>query len=302
MKTLKYSFGLVDSCNMCGAEESNFKILGKRLNQSQGFRPKRKIGISTTIAKCKNCGLIFSNPQPIPNDINNHYGTPPEDYWKDEYFVLDDNYFSPQIQRLKDLIDFKPGLKTLDIGAGLGKCMIALEKKGCEAYGFEPSEPFYQRAIQKMKISPDRLTLGSIEDANYPENYFDFITFGAVLEHLYDPSRSILKALQWLRPDGMIHVEVPSSDWLVNKLINFYYKLTGSDYVGNISPMHVPFHLYEFSSRSFHEHAKKHNYEIADYGYYVCETYMPKLIDFLIRPYMKKTNTGMQLEIWLRKI
>jgi 2-polyprenyl-3-methyl-5-hydroxy-6-metoxy-1,4-benzoquinol methylase len=199
------------------------------------------------------------------------------------------------------LLDIKNGLKALDVGAGLGQSMIALNKIGFDSYGFEPSEPFYYRAIEKNNINPDRLKLGMIEDLEYTNNFFDFITFGAVLEHLYDPSSAIIKAIKWLKPNGIIHIEVPSSDWLVSKLINTYFRLIGTDYVTNISPMHPPYHLYEFSLKSFKEHSIMNNYEITFYKYFVCNTHMPKLIDYFIKPYMKMTNTGMQLSIWLRK-
>jgi 2-polyprenyl-3-methyl-5-hydroxy-6-metoxy-1,4-benzoquinol methylase len=286
---------------MCGSKTDKHKILGKRLNASQGKNPKNKIGITTTIVKCTNCGLIYSNPQPVPFDIQDHYGVPPENYWKENYFNVSDNYFQGEIERLKKLIDFKDGIKSLDIGAGLGKQMIALSKAGFSTYGFEPSKQFHERAISKMGINPDKLKLGMIEEVEYPENYFDFISFGAVLEHLYDPSDSILKAMKWLKPNGIIHIEVPSSDWLIGKIINLFYKLKRTDYVGNLSPMHEPFHLHEFGIKSFEEHAKQYNYELAFYDYYVCQTFMPKIADYILKPYMRLTNTGMQLCVWLRK-
>lgn len=300
-KQKRYYFNYIDNCNMCGSKTDKHKILGKRLNCSQGKSPKNKIGITTTIVKCTNCGLIYSNPQPVPFDIQDHYGVPPESYWKENYFTVTDNYFQGEIERLKTLYDFKNGMKSLVIGAGLGKQMIALSKAGFDTYGFEPSKQFHERAISKMGISPDKLKLGMIEEVEYSENQFDFISFSAVLEHLYDPSDSILKALYWLKPNGIIHIEVPSSDWLIGKIINLYYKLKRTDYVGNLSPMHVPFHLYEFSLKSFEEHARQHGYELAFHEYYVCQTFMPKIADYILKPYMRWTNTGMQLCIWLRK-
>lgn len=302
MTALKYHFDLVSNCNMCGSATQNHRILGKRLNASQGKRPASKTGITTTVAKCTNCGLIYSNPQPIPFNIQDHYGIPPENYWKSNYFTINDSYFKYEIDVLRTLLpDFK-GLKALDIGAGLGKSMIALDNVGFETFGFEPSEPFYKKAIEKMKINPERLKLGMLEEVNYPKNEFDFITFGAVLEHLYAPGESIEKALQWLKPNGIIHIEVPSSNWLVNKLINAYYRLTGTDYVANISPMHPPYHLFEFSLESFQLHGKNNSYEVIHHEYHVCETYLPSFINFFIKPYMRKTNTGLQLCVWLKKI
>ena len=286
---------------MCGSKTENHKILGRRLNKSQDWNPGKKVGITVTVCKCTNCGLVYSNPQPVPINIQDHYGTLPEDYWTPEYFAIDENYFKNEIERLNKLTEIKKGMNSLDIGAGLGKQMIALSKVGFNAYGIEPSEQFYERAISKMKINPERLKLAMIEDIDYPENYFDFISFGVVLEHIYDPASAIDRAIKWLKPNGIIHIEVPSSDWLINKLINIYYKIKLSDYVGNLSPMHKPFHLYEFSLKSFENH-KIGKYEIAFYEYYVCNTFLPSFIDYIVKPLMKRTNTGMQLCVWLRKI
>jgi len=287
---------------MCGSPANRHKILGQRLNQSQGYDPKSKIGISTTVMKCRNCGLIFSNPQPVPFDIQDHYGVPPEAYWKPEYFEIDNKYFGHQIETTKKLSSFKNGMIALDVGAGLGKCMISLQNAGYDPYGFEPSIPFYQKAIEKMKIPPEKLQLGMIENIEYPKDNFDFITFGAVLEHLYDPSAAIKKAMNWLKPGGLIHIEVPSSKYLIPRIFNFYFRLRGTNYVNNISPMHRPFHLFEFGIDSFKVNGANNNYEIAHHEYYVCDIYfIPRLFHPFFKWYMSKTNTGMQLAVWLRK-
>ena len=298
---LSYIFTYIENCNMCDSPTGKHKILGKRLNTSQGRNPWKKIGITTTIARCSNCGLVYSNPQPVPVDINSHYGVPPENYWKEGYFKVQPHYFENQLEKLSKLMPFREGMRSLDIGAGLGKAMIALAKAGFDSYGFEASAPFYEKAISVMGISPEKLKCTTIENADYPDEFFDFISFGAVLEHLYNPSDSIQIAMKWLKPGGLIHIEIPSSKWLLNDLINIFYRLTGSDYVANVSPMHNPYHLYEFDLKSFSEHAKKHNYEIIWHEYYVCVTYMPKFIDLFLQPLMKWTNTGMQLCVWLKK-
>mgnify|MGYP002382273216 CR=1 FL=1 len=285
---------------MCGSR-SNLSILGKRLNAPQGKNPISKTGITTTIVKCQHCSLIFSNPQPIPQTLLDHYGVPPESYWNDEYFRVEDGCFQHEINTAYHLINKKEKIVALDVGAGIGKSMIAMQKAGVEAYGIEPSSPFYERAISKMDIHTDRLVHASIETALFPSAFFDFINFGAVLEHLYDPSQAIIRALTWLKPSGVIHVEVPSSRWLVNKIANFYYRSIGTDYVANLSPMHIPFHLYEFSVDSFRQHGRVQGYEVALCEYFVCQTYMPPVFDRFLRVVMDRTKTGMQLGVWLRK-
>lgn len=286
---------------MCGSDAASHRILGKRLNRSQGKNPRRKVGITTTIARCDVCGLIYSNPQPRPFNLSDHYNVAPEDYWNESYFQTNDDYFGHEIGTLKSLYPFKQGDRALDIGAGLGKCMIALKKSGFEVHGIEPSEPFFRRAIERMSISQDELRLASIEEASFPHEYFDFITFGAVLEHLYDPSASVHKAMGWLKIGGIVQIEVPSSDWLISRIANLYYKLVGLDYVANISPMHEPYHLYEFTLESFRKNGQINGYQIIHHDYYVAPTYMPKVLDRILVPFMKLTRTGMQLCVWLQK-
>ena len=200
------------------------------------------------------------------------------------------------------MINFKSRMRALDIGAGIGKCMIALSSSGFDVEGFEPSVTFLEKAIEVMGISPHKLKLGMIEDVEYPSERFDFITFGAVLEHLYDPSNAIYKAISWLKRDGVIQIEVPSSNWLISKLVNIYYKIIGVNYVTNISPMHEPFHLYEFTLQSFIENGKINNYQVVSYEYTVCSLiHTPIFLHSIFRWYMSKTNTGMQLTVWLKK-
>ena len=288
---------------MCGSETKGHKVLGQRLNKSQGRRPKKKTGISVSIQKCTNCNLIYSNPLPIPNDIQDHYGTPPEDYWGEKYFNWSPDYFSNEISEAKDLLPFSDGMKALDIGAGIGKAMKSLDAAGFETHGLEPSEPFFKRALERMKIEPDKLRFGAIEDLEYDENTFDFITFGAVFEHLYEPSACLEKAIKWLKPGGVIQIEVPSSKWLLPKYMNFYFKMIRTNYVTNLSPMHSPFHLYEFDVKSFQVLYEKLNFSIVKNRYSVGSIYFfPKFLHSMLRWYMKKTNKGMQLTVYLKKL
>lgn len=185
-------------------------------------------------------------------------------------------------------------MTALDIGAGEGFAMKSLSVAGFDSWGLEPSEPFRRHCIDGMGIDPGRLQLASIETAEYPPESFDFITFGAVLEHIYDPHSALSKAMDWLKPSGVIQAEVPSSDWLIAKLVNVYFRLCGTNYVTNISPMHSPFHLYEFTLSSFRD------FDVVEHWIDVAE---PMHVPFksLFRWLMHKTGTGMQLTVFLRK-
>ncbi len=95
---------------------------------------------------------------------------------------------------------------------------------------------------------------------------------------------------------------MPSSRWLVSRLVNAYYRLCGTRLVTNVSPMHVPYHLFEFSPRSFELHGHRAGYEIAEQRFTVCSIpHAPGVLHAPLRWWMERTGTGMQLEIYLRK-
>ncbi len=298
-----YKFEDVDVCEMCNDKTDNHKILGQRLSQSQGYNPRNKTGISVSVKKCTNCGLIYSSPQPIPNNILDHYGIDPEEYsWKEGYFDYDPAYFARQITNAQELLGAKEGMRALDIGAGLGKAMRSLQDKGFEVYGIEPSGQFRARAIEWLNIPEERISLGSVEETEFPDNHFDFITCGAVFEHFYHPAAVLEKAMRWMKPGGIIQIEVPSADHLVPKLINFYYKLRGTNYVTHLSPMHAPFHLYEYTLESFRKCCDKLGMKLERHYYEVCEILAgPSFLKPALRKYMEWTNKGMQLTVYLRK-
>lgn len=301
MKDITYRLVTPEKCNMCHSPVSESKMLGRRLNSSQGLSPKKKPGFSVSVMRCNNCGLIYPSPLPIPSSIDDHYGVPPESYWTDAFLTVEDDYYSGNIRLIEKTLDIKEGMKALDIGAGIGKCMVALERRGFETYGIEPSSTFYQRTQENFNFSPEKFHQESIESAEFENEMFDFITFGAVLEHLYDPFGSIEKALRWTKKGGVIAIEVPNSDWLIAKLINKVYKIKGSDFVANISPMHEPFHIFEFTKKTFEEAAKLLNYEIALLEYFPGQTYGPGPIKKLLKP-MVKGEKAMQLYVILRKL
>jgi len=286
---------------MCGAGPTRFEIMGMRLNRTQGLQPKQVSGIAVSIKKCRKCGLIFADPQPIPASLDDHYGTA-EGYWNSEYFAEDPSYFVNEIAEAKRLLAPRPCVRALDVGAGIGKAMKAMSAAGFDTYGIEPSEAFRAKAISHTGIPGDRISLATVEQAEFAQSSFDFISFGAVLEHLYSPSLALERALGWLQPGGIIQLEVPSSRHLVARCINLFYRLRGTNFVTNTSPMHNPFHLYEFGLRSFEDHGRRAGYEVAQHAYLVCAiSHFPKFLHQALDWYMQRTQTGMQLAVYLRR-
>ncbi len=207
-----YTFHEVTTCNMCGAAASDAKVLGVRLDKSQGRKPKNRTGIAVTICRCRNCYLVYANPQPIPRQLSDHYGLPPESYWKTVKVDPPTGYFQRELTTVGKLLNFKPGMKAIDVGIGLGKEARVMREMGFDVYGFEPSEPFFRKAVELLGADGNRFQLATIEEAEFDKQSFDFVSFGAVLEHLYDPSAALAKAMSWLKPAALYMVKYPIHD------------------------------------------------------------------------------------------
>ncbi len=298
----EYSFRPVETCNMCAAGAGEFRVLGVRLNRSQGRAPRAVRGAGVTIVRCRRCDLVFPDPQPVPGSVHDHYDMPGEEYWSDSRAspVADPAAIARfGALRARFAQDAKPA--ALDVGVGSGFTALAMIAAGFELHGFEPIPQFRELALETLGLPEDRIRLAGIEDAEYPAESFDLVNFGAVLEHLYDPSGSLEKALGWLRPGGLIVLEVPSADWLVAKVVNAFLRLRGTRYVTNTSPMHSPFHLYEFTKRTFRLNGARLGYEVVEVVYEVGgATTLPGLLQRALEPIMRWTDTGLTLSVTLR--
>ncbi|MEQ8576667.1 class I SAM-dependent methyltransferase [Fulvivirga sp.] len=287
---------------MCNDDTSRHTHLGHRLNKSQGVNPRAKIGISTSVVKCKNCGLIYNQPMPIPNKITDHYNMEITDYWENPDQLYREGYFKDEIEVFKRLSGaISDRTKALDVGSGLGQTVVALNNAGFDAVGIEPSKSFYDGAIKYSKLSEKHFINNSFEDETLEENEFDLITCPNVIEHVYDPSQSILKCIKSLKPGGLLYICVPSSNWLRTKLINLFYKITMSGYVTNTSPMHPPFHLHEFSKQSFYEHASKHGYQVELITIFPDKVINIPVVRNVFKAITKLFNLGIRMDVWIRK-
>jgi SAM-dependent methyltransferase len=256
--------------------------------------------VATTVVGCQDCGLIFSDPRPVPRSVAEHYEKAPEEYWRDSQLAANDTGESVPVETFHHLWAANGRApRALDVGAGLGQSMGQLVAHGFDTWGLEPSAAFRDRAIERGTPA-DRLSLGAVEDAEYDLESFDLVSFAAVLEHLHDPAAAIERALPWLTPGGLMFAEVPSARWLIGRLLNLSYRVRGMDYVTNLSPMHDPYHLYEFTLEAFQRHGERVGYEIAASLIMPCETFLPRPLEPVAQRIMAATDTGMQLQVWLR--
>lgn len=169
------------------------------------------------VVKCINCGLLFVNPIMDEDSIAKYY----YDYGKlnprDD--IISENVFS-NVEKICGIIKSQGTPRYLDIGAASGEFVQAFQIKGWEAHGIEISETYVQFAKEKRGLTTIKCC--SIANADFPENYFDYITFWHVIEHLTDPINVLRKIFFWLKPGGLLHMGMPNPTTSIGNLLSFF--------------------------------------------------------------------------------
>jgi SAM-dependent methyltransferase len=113
-------------------------------------------------------------------------------------------WFARQPVRFLRRAGLEPGERVLDVGAGPGRLVAALNEAGFQAAGIEPSRRSTALAHQSG-VAVQRRDLFSHADAN-----LDAAVMWHVLEHLDDPPAALVTVRAWLRPGGLLLVGAPN--------------------------------------------------------------------------------------------
>jgi len=97
-----------------------------------------------------------------------------------------------------------PGSRVLDAGAGRGRLVAELRRRGFDAEGIEPS----RRSAHSAMAAGLPVARRSI--AEHDAAGLDAVVLWHVLEHLDDPVSALTRAGSWLRPGGVLLVAVPN--------------------------------------------------------------------------------------------
>jgi SAM-dependent methyltransferase len=97
-----------------------------------------------------------------------------------------------------------PHSRVLDVGAGQGRLVAELARRGHDARGIEPSERSAELAARVGRP----VTVAAIEE--HTEEALDAAVLWHVAEHLEDPAAALTRVAGWLRPGGLVLVAVPN--------------------------------------------------------------------------------------------
>lgn len=116
-----------------------------------------------------------------------------------------------RINEFAAAIGHSPG-SALDIGSGLGVFPAALKETGWSCTALDPDPRTTQHieaACGVPTITGDFLTLQLPSDN---ARRFSLITLNKVIEHVTDPIAMLKRVSGWLRPGGLVYVELPDGE------------------------------------------------------------------------------------------
>jgi ubiquinone/menaquinone biosynthesis C-methylase UbiE len=110
------------------------------------------------------------------------------------------------------------GSKLLEIGSGVGTNLVVwIKDYGVDAYGVEPASVGFDAAFRASHIllaangiDPARVIDAVGENLPFPDNSFDLVYSGNVLEHVQNPEKVLDEAIRVLKPGGVLHMEFPN--------------------------------------------------------------------------------------------
>lgn len=110
-----------------------------------------------------------------------------------------------------------PGGRVLDVGAGYGFFLSALEKAGYEASGIEVSAHAVEQARRRTR--GQIVEQGAEEPFPFPDGHFDAVTLLDVIEHLKDYAATLESCRRCLKPGGKLFVITLNAHSLARPLL-----------------------------------------------------------------------------------
>ncbi|MDR2588246.1 MAG: class I SAM-dependent methyltransferase [Spirochaetales bacterium] len=161
------------------------------------------------IKKCRGCGHLYQNPQPVFGDLKNRY----QDSYFDYEISNEEAFFRLMLLGLEDVgfPEWEEKLKTagafLDIGCATGCLLASMQGRGWKVQGVEICDPSAQYGIKKRGVP---VFIGPLEDAPFPPASFSLVHFSHLIEHVPDPRRLLARVYELLVPGGAAIIVTPN--------------------------------------------------------------------------------------------
>ena len=166
--------------------------------------------------QCSSCGLVYLNPRPAITEFETIY---PAHYHAFDFSEQDFGFIYKIRSRLeaKRILSWCAGLpadaRILDVGCGDGFHLNLLKKYGEKNWTLEGVD-LDKRAFEMAKNSGLKIHLGTVEELNLPQNYYDLAFMIQTIEHVEKPDEVLSAVKKILKPNGKLIVVTDNTESL----------------------------------------------------------------------------------------
>ncbi len=206
------------------------------------------------VQKCRKCGFLMTNPRPNSQEISEFYTSDEYVSHTDRKKTLQEKLYHAVKRRmtrkkLHILHKYAKGrnISLLDHGCGTGDFVVAAEKAGFRAAGYEPDNNAARKAREKgIRLFEAIETLEGTSPGS-----FDAITLWHVLEHLHDFPAALNRFHRLLGPGGQMVVAVPMAN-----------SSDANQYKEDWAAWDVPRHLWHFTPESLNKAGSRAGFQL----------------------------------------
>lgn len=195
-----------------------------------------------TVASCPSCHLRLTQGVPCETAIQRYYQS--DAYVSHTntrkglihflYHIVRSFTLNRKVQLVRHFTRRNTGMH-LDLGAGTGAFVNAMDKAGWNTIGLEPDKGARETAVTTFNVS----IYPSDNLFQLPDKSYDAITLWHVLEHVHQLHETVGKLSALLSKEGKLFIAVPN-----------YTSGDAHHYQANWAAYDVPRHLYHFSPDS----------------------------------------------------
>lgn len=227
-------------------------LCGDRRQEQAYVARDRHYGISGTyrIVRCLGCSLLFLNPMYSERELSQLY--------PDTYYAYQNNFRRSRWKavlrkllryeiRTKDPSFAKPG-RMLDLGCGSGWFLAEMRERNWETQGVEISKAAAEIGRKNAGLN---IFNGTLEQAAFPSESFDYIRSNHSFEHIATPNETLDELYRILKRDGKLLIGVPNEASLTSRMFGQYWWYRGA-----------PVHPFTYSAATLSALLKKHQFRI----------------------------------------
>ena len=260
----KYASEMVlRNCHACRSEKYTF------FAKAYGF----------DYVECENCGLVFMNPSPSSNMLEEYYENLQSK--NTASITFDEKTFNQRCEliynpKIKYIQNFIKNPKCLDIGTGNGEFVYSAKRSGWDINGLEPNPEGIQYAKDNLGVKLIEMNIETYLKEGKRNIPYNLITLWGSFEHLYDPDNLVRMISERMTNKSYLVIEVPKADSLSTLLNRMNPKLS----IRHLCP---PAHITLWTLKAFQALLKQYGWDIKGVWYYGMDAI--ELVSYLSQNY-----------------